>query len=124
MPSTGAIPFQILMQFVFHESRSLTKSSTCFLALALSTMTSFKIKGQSISDYGNKEFMFGESKQILPVSSRFLVFSSSPTFRLLSSTRACSWLSWSFSFCRHSISSSKPVVGSIVKEIEHIFSYK
>jgi hypothetical protein len=93
------------MQFVFHESRSLTRSSTCFLALALSTTTSFKIRGQSILDYDNKEFMISESKQI---SSRFLVFSSSPTFRSLSSARACSWLSWSFSFWRRSISSSRP----------------
>ena len=39
--STGATPFQILIQFVFQESRSLTSSSRCFLVLTFSTTLSF-----------------------------------------------------------------------------------
>ena len=34
---TGDIPFQILQQLTFQESRSLTSSSRCFLAFTLST---------------------------------------------------------------------------------------
>ena len=50
------------------------------------------------------------SKRILAVSSRFLPLSSSPTLRSTSSARARSWSSWSLSFWRCSISSSRPKV--------------
>ena len=51
-----------------------------------------------------------KSKRILPLNSRFVVLSSSPTLRSLSSGRARSWPSWSLSFWRRSISSSRPEV--------------
>ena len=46
--STGATPFQSFMQFVFQASRSLTRSSTCILVMALSTMTDSKQKRKQI----------------------------------------------------------------------------